>query len=53
LHWSLWAYRTRFAQLGPDVASRERQTPEGLAVFRKVEIEAWWPVIRAVGIAAE
>jgi hypothetical protein len=29
------------------------QSPEGLTAFRKVEIEAWWPIIRAAGIAAE
>jgi tripartite-type tricarboxylate transporter receptor subunit TctC len=45
--------RTRFAELGLDVAPRSMQSPEGLAAFRKVEIEAWWPIIRAAGIAAE
>jgi len=32
------AVRTRFTQLGLDVAAREQQTPEGLAAFHKVEI---------------
>src|SRR6266702_1162531 len=41
------AVRTRFAELGLDVASREQQTPEGLAAFQKAEIEKWWPIIRA------
>jgi tripartite-type tricarboxylate transporter receptor subunit TctC len=45
--------RTRFTELGIDVAPRSMQSPEGLAAFRKVEIEAWWPIIRAAGIAAE
>jgi tripartite-type tricarboxylate transporter receptor subunit TctC len=45
--------RTRFAKLGIDVAPRPMQSPEGLTAFRKVEIEAWWPIIRAAGIAAE
>ena len=45
--------RTRFAGLGIDVAPRALQSPEGLAAFRKVEIEAWWPIIRAAGIAAK
>ena len=47
------AIRARFAQLGLDVASREQQTPEGLAAFHKAEIDKWWPVIKAAGIAAE
>jgi len=47
------ATRTRFAQLGLDVAPGALQTPEGLAAFHKVEIEAWWPIIRAAGIVAE
>jgi tripartite-type tricarboxylate transporter receptor subunit TctC len=45
--------RSRFAGLGIDVAPRALQSPEGLAAFRKVEIEAWWPIIRAAGIAAK
>jgi tripartite-type tricarboxylate transporter receptor subunit TctC len=45
--------RTRFADLGLDVASREQQTPEGLAVFQKTEIEKWWPIIKATGVKGE
>jgi tripartite-type tricarboxylate transporter receptor subunit TctC len=45
--------RTRFAELGLDVASRERQTPEGLAEFQKVEIAKWWPIIKAAGVKGE
>jgi tripartite-type tricarboxylate transporter receptor subunit TctC len=47
------AARARFAELGLDVASREQQTPEGLAAFHKGEIEKWWPIIRAAGIKVE
>jgi tripartite-type tricarboxylate transporter receptor subunit TctC len=47
------ATRARFAQLGLDVASREQQTPEGLAAFHKAEIEKWWPIIKAAGLTAE
>jgi tripartite-type tricarboxylate transporter receptor subunit TctC len=46
------AVRTRFAELGLDIAPREQQTPEGLAAFHKAEIEKWWPIIRAAGITA-
>ena len=45
--------RTRFTQLGLDVASREQQTPEGLAAFHKAEIEKWWPIIKAAGVKSE
>ena len=45
--------RTRFSDLGLDIASREQQSPEGLAAFHKAEIEKWWPIIRAAGIKVE
>jgi tripartite-type tricarboxylate transporter receptor subunit TctC len=45
--------RTRFSELGLDIASREQQTPEGLAAFHKAEIEKWWPLIKSAGIKAE
>jgi tripartite-type tricarboxylate transporter receptor subunit TctC len=44
------AVKARFTELGLDVASREQQTPEGLAAFHKAEIEKWWPIIKAAGI---
>jgi len=47
------AVRGRFADLGLDVASREQQTPEGLAPFHNAEIEKWWPIIKAANIKAE
>ena len=43
----------KFAEFGLDVASREQQTPEGLAAFHKAEIEKWWPIIKAAGIRGE
>jgi tripartite-type tricarboxylate transporter receptor subunit TctC len=45
--------RARFTELGLDVASREQQTPEGLAAFQKAEIEKWWPIIKEAGIQAQ
>jgi tripartite-type tricarboxylate transporter receptor subunit TctC len=45
--------RTRFADLGLDIASREQQTPEGLAAFHKADIDKWWPIIKAAGIRGE
>jgi tripartite-type tricarboxylate transporter receptor subunit TctC len=47
------AVAKRYADLGLDVASREQQTPEGLAAFQKAEIEKWWPIIRAAGIGPQ
>jgi tripartite-type tricarboxylate transporter receptor subunit TctC len=45
--------KTKFAELGLDVASKQQQTPEGLAAFQKAEIEKWWPIINAAGIKAQ
>ena len=47
------AVAKRYADLGLDVASREQQTPDGLAAFQKAEIEKWWPIIRAAGIGPQ
>ncbi len=47
------ALRAKFTQFGLDVASREQQTPAGLAAFHKAEIEKWWPIIKAAGIRGE
>ena len=47
------AVRARFTDLGLDVASREQQTPEGLAAFHKAETAKWWPIIRGAGVKAE
>ena len=47
------AVRTRFAELGLDVAPRAQQTPEALATFTKAEIDKWWPIIKAAGISGE
>jgi tripartite-type tricarboxylate transporter receptor subunit TctC len=45
--------KTRFADLGLDMASREQQSPEGLAAFHRTEIDKWWPIIRAANIKVE
>jgi tripartite-type tricarboxylate transporter receptor subunit TctC len=47
------AIQKRFTELGLDVAPREQQTPEGLALFQKAEIDKWWPIIKAAGIGAQ
>jgi tripartite-type tricarboxylate transporter receptor subunit TctC len=40
-----------FTRLGIDVAPRALQSPDGLAAFQKVEIEAWSPVLKAANLA--
>jgi tripartite-type tricarboxylate transporter receptor subunit TctC len=45
--------KARFAELGLDVASKEQQTPEGLAAFQKAEIDKWWPIIKAANLKGE
>jgi tripartite-type tricarboxylate transporter receptor subunit TctC len=47
------AVRARLSELGLDVASREQQTPDGLAAFHKAEIDKWWPIIKSAGVKAE
>jgi tripartite-type tricarboxylate transporter receptor subunit TctC len=47
------ATKAKFAELGLDVASKEQQTPEGLAAFQKAEIDKWWPIIKAANIKGE
>ena len=45
--------QARLADLGLDLATREQQSPEGLAAFHKAETDKWWPVIKAAGIKVE
>jgi tripartite-type tricarboxylate transporter receptor subunit TctC len=40
-------------ELGQEIPSRERQTPEALYDYQKAEIEKWWPIIKAANIRAE
>jgi len=47
------ALQQRLTDLGQVIATREQQTPEGLAAFHKAEIEKWWPIIKAANIKVE
>jgi tripartite-type tricarboxylate transporter receptor subunit TctC len=47
------AVRERFADLGQEIPTREQQTPEALAAYHKIEIDKWWPLIKAAGLKAE
>jgi len=45
--------RDRLETQGMEIATREKQTPEGLAAIQQAEIRKWWPVIEAAGIKPE
>jgi tripartite-type tricarboxylate transporter receptor subunit TctC len=45
--------RQRYAELGQEIPPREQQTPEGLAAYHKLEVDKWWPIIKAAGLKAE
>jgi tripartite-type tricarboxylate transporter receptor subunit TctC len=47
------AVKVKFTELGLDVASKEQQTPEGLAKFQKAEIDKWWPIIKEANIKGD
>jgi tripartite-type tricarboxylate transporter receptor subunit TctC len=47
------AVQARFTELGLDVATKQQQTPEGLAAFQKAEIDKWWPIIKSANIKGE
>jgi tripartite-type tricarboxylate transporter receptor subunit TctC len=45
--------RSRLADLGFEIFSREQQTPKALGALQKAQIEKWWPLIKEFGIGAE
>jgi tripartite-type tricarboxylate transporter receptor subunit TctC len=47
------AVRKIFTEQGQEIPPRDQQTPEALAAYHKVDIERWWPMIKAANIKAE
>jgi tripartite-type tricarboxylate transporter receptor subunit TctC len=47
------AVQARIADQGLAIPPPEQQTPEALAAFQKVEIEKWWPIVKAANIKGE
>jgi tripartite-type tricarboxylate transporter receptor subunit TctC len=46
------AVRRRFSDLGQVIPPPDQLTPEAFAAYQKAEIDKWWPIIKAAGIAA-
>jgi tripartite-type tricarboxylate transporter receptor subunit TctC len=44
---------TRLAEIGQVIFPRNEQTPAALAALQNVEIEKWWPIIKAANIRGE
>jgi tripartite-type tricarboxylate transporter receptor subunit TctC len=47
------ATRKRIEDLGMDLPPPELRTPAAFAEFHKVEVEKWYPIVKAAGVKAE
>jgi tripartite-type tricarboxylate transporter receptor subunit TctC len=45
--------RDRLADLGQELPTPDRQTPQALTQHQKAEVDKWWPIIKAANIKAE
>ena len=46
------AVRRRFSDLGQVIPPPDQLTPDAFGAYQKAEIDKWWPIIKAAGIAA-
>ena len=44
--------RARLAELGQELPSQDRQTPQALATHQRTEMDKWWPIVKAANIKA-
>jgi tripartite-type tricarboxylate transporter receptor subunit TctC len=47
------AVQKRLNDLGLEVPSRDRLTPQALAAWHKAEVNKWWPIIKKAGIKSD
>lgn len=47
------AVRKRLNDIGQELYSRDRYTPEALAALQRAEVQTWWPIIKASNSKAE
>lgn len=45
--------RQRLSEIGQEIPSRDRQTPESLGSYQRAEIQKWWPIVRAANIKVD
>lgn len=45
--------RERLANIAQEIFPNEQLTPEALAAYHQAEIDKWWPIIKAAGIAPQ
>jgi len=45
--------RQRLVDLGQELPSPDRLTPEALRDYQKAEIEKWWPIVKAAGVKVD
>lgn len=45
--------RQRLADIGQEIVPVDQQTPASLAAYQKMEIEKWWPIIKAENVTTK
>ena len=47
------AVRKRLADVGVEIPSLDKQTPDALRALQKTEAAKWWPMIKAANVKPE